>query len=55
MFKLKAIKLLFSIAKQFLTMKITVFDITYTPLELFIVVAVAGIICSVIRHFFGDD
>lgn len=51
MFILKAIKFLFSIVKQFLTMKITVFDITYTPLELFIVVAVVGIICSVIRHF----
>lgn len=52
---MKAIELFFSMVKDFLYMKITVFDITYTPLELVIVVAVVGIICSAIRHFFGND
>lgn len=52
---MQAILLFFDLVKKFLYMKITVFDITYTPLELFIVVSIVGIICSAIRHFFGND
>lgn len=52
---MKAIKFFMNMVKDFFYMKITVFDITYTFLDLFIVLAVVGIICMAIRHFFGDD
>lgn len=52
---MKAIKFFMNMVKDFFYMKITVFDITYTFLDLFIVLAVVSIICMAIRHFFGDD
>lgn len=52
---MQAISLFMDIVKMFFNIKFTVFDITYTFLDLFIVVGVVGIICMAIRHFFGDD
>ena len=52
---MKAIELLMDIVNQLLFMKLTVFDITYTPFDLFLVTAIVGIICAAIHHFFGDD
>ena len=52
---MKAIELLMDIVNQLLFMKITVFDITYTPFDLFLVTAIVGIICAAIHLFFGDD
>lgn len=52
---MQAISLFMDIVKRFFNIKFTVFDITYTFLDFFIVVGVVGIICMAIRHFFGDD
>ena len=51
---MKAIELLMDIVNQLLFMKITVFDITYTPFDLFLVTAIVGIICEAIHHFLGN-
>lgn len=40
---MKAIELLMDIVNQLLFMKITIFDITYTPFDLFLVTAIVGI------------
>lgn len=51
---MKYISLLMELVVYFFTFEINLGDICFTPLELVIVVGVAGIIASFIRNFFGS-
>lgn len=52
---MKYILLLMDIVIYFFTMEFTIGELTYTMLDLTIVVAVVTVLCVVIRHFFIDN
>lgn len=54
-FLMKYILLLMDIVIYFFTMEFTIGELTYTMLDLTIVVAVVTVLCVVIRHFFIDN